>query len=304
MSEVFCVTQSKIVVIGSINMDLVTSANVFPKIGETILGTSFLTIPGGKGANQAVAAARLGADVTMIGCVGQDLFGQELLSHLKQQGVNVDCVEPVTGYQTGTASITIAEGDNHIIVVPGANYQVTPEMVAKYENAISDCQTMLLQLEIPMASVKKAIELGKKHGLKVILNPAPFMKLSEEVLESVDFITPNELEVIELLSGLPEAQKNRMMEKCIITKGSKGLTYVKDGQEMNIDCIMVDVVDTTGAGDSFNGAFALALTEGRTVEEACRFANVVGALSVTKLGAQSGMPTILEVEQFLDSMRG
>ncbi|WP_458414277.1 ribokinase [Schinkia sp. CFF1] len=297
-------TQSKIVVIGSINMDLVTSANIFPKIGETVLGTSFLTIPGGKGANQAVAAARLGADVTMIGCVGQDLFGQELLSHLKQQGVNVDCVEPVTGYQTGTASITIAEGDNHIIVVPGANYQVTPEMVAKYENAISDCQTMLLQLEIPMASVKKAIELGKKHGLKVILNPAPFMKLSEEVLESVDYITPNELEVIELLSGLPEAQKNRMLEKCIITKGSKGLTYVKDGQEMNIDCIKVDVVDTTGAGDSFNGAFALALTEGRTVEEACRFANVVGALSVTKLGAQSGMPTILEVEQFLDSMRG
>lgn len=295
---------NKIVVIGSINMDLVTSANVFPKVGETLLGTSFITIPGGKGANQAVAAARLGADVTMIGCVGQDLFGRELLEHLQKQGVNVENVEPVTDDKTGTASITLAEGDNHIIVVPGANYHVTADMIMKNEKIISEADTMLLQLEIPREAVEKAIEIGKKHGLKVILNPAPFMKLSEQALEKIDFITPNELEVIELLSDLSDEKKQHLMEKCIITKGSKGVTYFKNGQEVNVDSFKVDVVDTTGAGDSFNGAFAVALTEGRTVEEACRFANVVGALSVTKLGAQSGMPTIEEVEHFLNSMKG
>lgn len=296
--------KNKIVVIGSINMDLVTSANVFPKIGETVIGTSFLTIPGGKGANQAVAAARLGADVTMIGCVGQDLFGEELLKHLKGQGVNVDNVEPVTDTKTGTASITLAQGDNHIIVVPGANYEVTPEMVAKFEDSISECSTMLLQLEIPKESVEKAIELGKKHGLQVILDPAPFLKLSDQALESIDYMTPNEIEVKQLLAGLREDNKQRIMGKCIITKGSKGVTYFKNGQENEVESIKVDVVDTTGAGDSFNGAFAVALTEGRTVEEACRFANVVGALSVTKLGAQSGMPTKDEVEQFLKSLKG
>ena len=296
--------KNKIVVIGSINMDLVTSANVFPKVGETVIGTSFLTIPGGKGANQAVAAARLGADVTMIGCVGQDLFGEELLKHLKGQGVNVDNVEPVTDAKTGTASITLAQGDNHIIVVPGANYAVTPEMVAKFEDCIAECSTMLLQLEIPRESVEKAIELGKKHGLQVILDPAPFLKISDQALESIDYMTPNEIEVKQLLDGLSEDNKQRIVEKCIITKGSKGVTYFNNRLETEVESIKVDVVDTTGAGDSFNGAFAVALTEGRTVEEACRFANVVGALSVTKLGAQSGMPTKDEVAQFLKSLKG
>ncbi|KEF39743.1 ribokinase [Schinkia azotoformans MEV2011] len=294
----------KIIVIGSINMDLVTSALVFPKAGETLIGTSFLTIPGGKGANQAVAAARLGADVSLIGCVGDDLFGKELVDHLKEQQVSLPNVEPVTHTKTGIASITLAEGDNSIIVVPGANYHVTPELVAKYEELIASCDTMLLQLEIPMESVEMAVKIGRKHGLTIILNPAPIAKLSKEILLNIDYITPNEHEVFELLEDLTEEQINKLKEKLIVTKGAKGITYYRNGNEHHIDSYPVEVVDTTGAGDSFNGALAVALTAGNSMEEACRFANAVGALAVTKLGAQSGMPTKEEVEVFLNSKRG
>lgn len=285
-------------------MDLVTSALVFPKAGETLIGTSFLTIPGGKGANQAVAAARLGADVSLIGCVGDDLFGKELVDHLKEQQVSLPNVEPVTHTKTGIASITLAEGDNSIIVVPGANYHVTPELVAKYEELIASCDTMLLQLEIPMESVEMAVKIGRKHGLTIILNPAPIAKLSKEILLNIDYITPNEHEVFELLEDLTEEQINKLKEKLIVTKGAKGITYYRNGNEHHIDSYPVEVVDTTGAGDSFNGALAVALTAGNSMEEACRFANAVGALAVTKLGAQSGMPTKEEVEVFLNSKRG
>lgn len=295
----------KIIVIGSINMDLVTSSTVFPKPGETVNGTSFLTIPGGKGANQAVAAARLGADVSLLGCVGDDLFGKELVEHLIEQRVSILDVEPVTHTETGIASITLAEGDNSIIVVPGANYHVTPELVAKYEDRIAACDTMLLQLEIPMESVEMAVKLGRKHGLTIILNPAPIAKLSKEMLIDIDYITPNEHEVVELLEGLIEEQKNKIKEKLIITKGAKGITYYRNGNEHHIESYPVEVVDTTGAGDSFNGALAVALTAGKPLEEACQFANAVGALAVTKLGAQSGMPTKEEVERmFLNSKKG
>lgn len=295
----------KIIVIGSINMDLVTSSTVFPKPGETVNGTSFLTIPGGKGANQAVAAARLGADISLLGCVGDDLFGKELVEHLIEQRVSILDVEPVTHVKTGIASITLAENDNSIIVVPGANYHVTPELVAKYEDRIAACDTMLLQLEIPMESVEMAVKLGRKHGLTIILNPAPIAKLSKEMLIDIDYITPNEHEVVELLEGLNEEQKNMIKEKLIITKGAKGITYYKNGIEHHIESYPVEVVDTTGAGDSFNGALAVALTAGKPLEEACQFANAVGALAVTKLGAQSGMPTKEEVERmFLNSKKG
>lgn len=294
----------KIIVIGSINMDLVTSSNVFPKAGETLIGTSFLTIPGGKGANQAVAAARLGADVSLIGCVGDDLFGKELVDHLKGQRVSIPHVEPVTHTKTGIASITLAEGDNSIIVVPGANYHVTPELVAKYEELIATCDTMLLQLEIPMESVEMSVKIGRKHGLTIILNPAPIAKLSKEILLNINYITPNEHEVVELLEGLNEEQIDTLKEKLIITKGSKGITYYRNGNEHHIESYPVEVVDTTGAGDSFNGALAVALTAGKSMEEACQFANAVGALAVTKLGAQGGMPTKEEVEIFLNSKKG
>jgi ribokinase len=290
----------KITVIGSINMDLVTSTNVIPKVGETVLGNSFHTIPGGKGANQAVAAARLGADVTMIGCVGDDSFGQVLREHMNHQGIHTENVVSVPNMASGIASITLSEGDNRIIVVPGANNYVTPEFIDKNEESISNSSMLLLQLEIPLVSVIRAAELAKKHQVPIILNPAPIQRLPKELLEMVDYLTPNEHEQEMLYASLngTERELEKLKEKCIVTKGAKGVVVYQNG-ELEIPSFQVEVVDTTGAGDSFNGALALALCEGFELVEACQFANAVGAISVTKLGAQSGMPTRNEVEEFL-----
>jgi ribokinase len=295
----------KITVIGSINMDLVTCTNRVPVMGETVMGESFHTIPGGKGANQAVAAARLGADTCLIGCIGNDLFGQDLLAHLKKQGINTSYVEPVTHSSTGTASITISNGDNHIIVVPGANYAVTPEFVAKHEQVIAQSDLLMLQLEIPIESVEKAVELANKHHVKVILNPAPIQPLSKELLKKIDYLTPNEYEQQLLFESneWTEIEREEMISKCIITKGSKGIVFYSNG-EKEIPSYKVDVVDTTGAGDSFNGALAYSLSHGASLEDACQFANAVAALSVTKLGAQGGMPTFAEVQAFLQNQKG
>ncbi len=292
----------KITVIGSINMDLVTSANRVPNMGETVLGEAFHTIPGGKGANQAVAAARLGAETTMIGCVGDDSFGHELWKHLKNQGINTEYVEHIPSSSTGIASITLSSGDNSIIVVPGANYHVTPEVVARYEEVIAGSDILLLQLEIPLGSVEKAVELAVKHHVKVILNPAPIQPLPKELLQKINYLTPNEHEQQLLLDSneWTETEREEMLRKCIITKGSKGVAFYSDG-EREIPSFKVDVVDTTGAGDSFNGALAYALSNEMELEEACHFANAVAALSVTKLGAQGGMPTIEQVREFLQT---
>lgn len=294
-------TGRKITVIGSINMDLVTSTNKIPKVGETVLGHSFHTIPGGKGANQAVAAARLGADVTMIGAVGDDSFGQPLLDHLTNQGINTKSIMKVNGTSTGIASIIVSEADNSIIVVPGANNHITPELIEKHEDKIINSNILLLQLEIPLESVIRAVELAKKHGIRTILNPAPIQKLPKELLEMVDYLTPNEHEQALLFASVDgtEQELENIKEKCIVTKGAKGVMIYNNCEKIEIPSIQVEAVDTTGAGDSFNGALATALCEGLDIEEACRFANVVGAISVTKLGAQTGMPTKKEVEEFL-----
>jgi ribokinase len=291
----------KITVIGSINMDLVTSTNRIPKVGETLLGVSFHTIPGGKGANQAVAAARLGADVTMIGAVGDDSFGKTLVSHLTNQGINTENIMKVKDTSTGIASIILSGGDNSIIVVSGANNQITPDIIEKNEDIILHSNILLLQLEIPLESVIRAVELAKKQKILTILNPAPIQKLPKELLEMVDYVTPNEHEQTLLFTSIDgtEQELEKLKEKCIVTKGAKGVTVYKNGEYIEIPSIRVKAVDTTGAGDSFNGALAFALCEGAEIEDACRFANVVGAISVTKLGAQNGMPTKKEVEEFL-----
>lgn len=291
---------AKISVIGSINMDLVSTTDRFPNKGETILGTDFKNIPGGKGANQAVAAAKLGADVTMIGCVGDDPFGPPLIENLKANGVNTDNVEPVTGVPTGIAAITVADQDNTIIVIPGANHHVTPEVVQSHEEVIKESDLILLQFEIPMESVKQAVELAAKHGTKVVLNPAPAQSVDLDLLEKVDFLTPNEHE-LEILLDTDEKkefyQLNR--EKFFITQGEKGVLYYDGEKEILVPSYKVDVVDTTGAGDTFNGGFSVAIAEGKSLKEACYDGNIVGAISVSKFGAQTGMPTKDEVANFL-----
>ncbi|MDN4523891.1 ribokinase [Fictibacillus fluitans] len=285
----------RITVVGSINMDLVTLSEKVPKMGETLLGQEFRTIPGGKGANQAVAAAKLGADVRMVGCVGDDVFGTELLNHLNKQGVDVTHVEQVSG-STGTATILVSEGDNSIIVVSAANHSVTPELVEKKREAIAGSDFLLVQLEIPLESVQKAVSIAKENGVKVILNPAPIQELSEELLDQTDYITPNEHELELLLQGRDLAS---LQDKIIVTRGSEGLMFYQDNEEVNIPSYKIEVKDTTGAGDSFNGGLAVGLSQGLSLQEACQYGNAIAALSVTKLGAQTGMPTKEEVERFI-----
>lgn len=286
----------KITVIGSINMDLVTITKRMPLQGETVVGETFRLIPGGKGANQAVAAARLGADVHLIGAVGADAFGTELLQHLAKEGIIVDGVKPVTDTETGIATIIISEGDNRIIVVSGANHALCPDDLERWEEKIATSDVCLLQLEIPLPVVERAVSIAKHHGVRVILNPAPAQPLPDTLLDQVDFLTPNEHERDVVLAGRP---LEKWAHKWIVTEGKRGVSFQRNGERLLIPGFHVPVVDTTGAGDTFNGALAVALSKGMELEEACRYANAAAALSVTKLGAQTGMPTERELESFL-----
>ncbi|WML38002.1 ribokinase [Neobacillus sp. OS1-2] len=287
----------KVTVIGSSSMDLVVTASRRPNKGETVLGESFKTVPGGKGANQAVAAARLGAEVYMVGCVGDDSFGKEILTNFKENGVFTDYVEPVTHTESGTAHITLAEGDNSIIVVKGANHQVTPDFVEKAVDVIRTSDIVLIQQEIPEETVEYVSELCHANDVPLLLNPAPSRPISAEVIAKVAYLTPNELEAAVLFQNkdIHEALAVNP-NKLFITEGKNGVRYHDGEQEVLVPTFTVEAVDTTGAGDTFNAAFAVALAEGQPLKEAVRFANRAASLSVTKFGAQGGMPTRAEVE--------
>jgi ribokinase len=250
---------AKITVVGSASMDLVVIAPKRPSKGETILGESFKTVPGGKGANQAVAAARLGAEVHMVGCIGDDTFGKAILENFKNNHVNSTYVEPVAGMESGTAHITLAEGDNSIIVVKGANNYVTPEFVEKALDVICKSDIVLIQQEIPEETVEYVS--GKCHqlGVKLLLNPAPARPISKDVIEKSTYLTPNELEA-SLLFGhkdLHEALRE-YPNKVLITEGKNGVRFHNGEKEVVVPSYPVEAVDTTGAGDTFNAAFAVA----------------------------------------------
>lgn len=299
----------KITVIGSLNIDLVVNTPRVPVLGETILGSGFFTAPGGKGANQAVAAARLGGHVSMVGCVGNDIFGKNLLRNLTDNNVDIENVKVIENAPTGVAMITIKDGDNFIIVDPGANSALTPAMVNELEAQIKESFIVVIQLEIPFETVETAIKLAHKYGTKVLLNPAPARALSDELLKNIDIITPNEKEC-ELITGLPietiDAAKTAtrfLMQKgipqVIITMGSGGVVYNSENKICHKPTHKVTVVDTTAAGDSFTGAIAVALSEGNSIDEAVDFANIVGALTVTKSGAQRSLPISVDVDEFV-----
>lgn len=291
---------AKITVVGSASMDLVVTSSKRPGAGETVLGDSFKTVPGGKGANQSVACARLGAEVSMIGCVGDDHFGQAILQNFKDNGVSVDYVEPVTGVESGTAHIVLAEGDNSIVVVKAANDCVTPAYIAKAENVIRQSDIVLVQHEIPEESVAYVSELCAKHGIPLILNPAPARSVPETVLEQAAYITPNEHEASILFDGAPLTESlRRYPNKLLVTEGKRGVRYFDGTEEVVIPGYKVEVVDTTGAGDTFNGALAVALAEGKSLADSLKFANRAASLSVTKFGAQGGMPIRSSVEESL-----
>ena len=300
---------NKITVVGSLNMDLVVTTPKVPVMGETILGSGFMTAPGGKGANQAVAAARLGGHVSMIGCVGGDIFGKDLIANLSGNNVVIDSVEVKESASTGIAVIIIKDGNNSIIVDPGANSMLTPGLAVKYEEVIKDSSIMVAQLEIPLETVEKSVALAKKHGVKVLLNPAPATKLSDELLARVDVFTPNETEC-EIITGIAvnsiddakravEFLNGKGIPQVIITLGEKGVVYNSGDRVVHKPVPDVKVVDTTAAGDSFTGAVAVALSQGKTIDEAVDFGNIVGTLTVTKRGAQISLPTLMDVENYI-----
>ena len=292
---------ARVVVVGSINMDLVTLAPRFAEPGETILGERFLTVHGGKGANQAVAAARLGADVALIGALGDDAFGGELHAGLAHEGISLEHVARIADCGSGTASITVAGGENHIVVVPAANARVTPAQIEGAQSTLASADAILVQMEIPLESVEATLRLGHKLGKPVILNPAPAQKLPMEWLKLARYLTPNQHELAILLGAQSDEDFRALMQRApapvVLTRGSDGAWYRDGGEPQHQAGFKVDAVDTTGAGDTFNAALAVFLHEG--LPSAVRKACAAAALSVTRLGAQGGMPTRAELDAFL-----
>lgn len=290
---------NKIVVIGSINVDLVFISDIRPKAGETVLGSDFRTVAGGKGANQAVAAAKLGADVTMIGCVGDDSNGEFSLNNFKSLNVDTSCINKIKDTPTGVASIIVADNDNSIIVIAGANYKLNKELIDKYKKEILEADLVMLQLEIPMDTVDYVINFCYENNIKTILNPAPAVKLSKELIEKATYITPNEHEckiiLDEDLNADIKTILKRYPNKLIMTIGEKGVMYFDGEAIVTVPGYKVEAVDTTGAGDTFNGAFARAIVNNYNLKDAIDFANKAASKSVMKLGAQTGMPYLSEM---------
>lgn len=297
-----------ICVIGSLNMDLVVKVEDRPKGGQTVIGGEFKEVPGGKGANQAVAMARLGGKVNMIGKVGKDGFGETLLNALKNDNVNTEYINK-EDIATGVAMITVDKNaENSIVVAPGANFKVDKNYIDTNIKGIEMSDIVVLQLETPLDTINYALKKSKELGKYTILNPAPAVKLDDEIIANVDLLTPNETE-LEILSGIEIKNEDDilraakvMIEKgvkeLIVTLGSKGSLYINKEKSMFKNAYKVKAIDTTAAGDSYTGALAVAFANGKNIEEAMDFASKVGALSVQKEGAQSSLPTIEDVENF------
>lgn len=301
---------SRITVVGSFVMDLIGTVDQFPLDGQTIIGKTFNTMPGGKGANQAVAAARLGGDVSMVGRVGDDAYGKIFLELFKAEGIHTDCVQALEGFPTGVGLIQInSKAENKIVVIPGANYGYTVDDLLADVHEIIQSEYVVLQLELLHDVTAKTIELCASAGVKLILNPAPAVPLNKEILSKVTYLTPNETE-LEILSGIKvdtiedakEAVKMLLdigVEHVVATLGKNGaLVGDKDGFR-HISGYEVQAIDTVAAGDSFNGALVTALSKGETLDDAVKYANAVGALTVTKKGAIPSLPTEKEVENFI-----
>ena len=296
----------QILVIGSSNTDMVVKTEYFPKPGETIIGGKFLMNAGGKGANQAVSAARLGAKVIFIGKVGNDIFGRQAIQGFEKEGINTEFVILDKEYPSGAALITVdSKGENSIVVAPGANMELTPFDFTNAAEIFNTVDVVLMQLEIPMDTVVFCTALASRNGKKVILNPAPAAKLNDELLKQLFLITPNETET-EIITGIKitdEASiknaasllKQKGVKNVIITLGSKGVYLLTDAISRFISAPKVDAIDTTAAGDVFNGALAAAIAERMGWVEACEFACKAASIAVTRMGAQASAPYLKEI---------
>lgn len=301
---------AEIVVIGSLNMDMVVSLNHRPHPGETVLGTHFFMNAGGKGANQAVAARKLGASVAMVGKLGSDMFADQLLNSLEQVGVDCSAIEKVEGQETGVAFVMLdAEGENSIVVAPGANMLLTPDDMHRQEALIKQAKLVMVQLEIPLETVMAAISIAKRHHVPVLLDPAPAQHLSAELLSMVDYIVPNETEISQLTGIQVYDQLTaklaavELLQKGVSTVfaklGEKGVVVINANRTHIVEPYKVEVVDSTAAGDAFAGAVGAALVSGKDIWTAAKFASAIGALTVTRKGAQASMPNLEEAEQFI-----
>ncbi|MDE1155369.1 MAG: ribokinase [Acidobacteriaceae bacterium] len=306
-------TGGKIVVVGSLNLDLVASVPRMPAEGETMLGGNFATYPGGKGANQAVAAARLGGSVSMVGRLGQDGFAQQLREALGAAQVDMHAVLEVAG-ASGTAVILVTpQGHNSIVVIPGANHGLTPEALEIHRALLRDASVLLAQLEVPLETVERLGALAAEFGIPFVLDPAPAQALSPAILRTVTWLTPNETETAILLRHLgvedaasgAEAAAEKLLasgvRNVILKLGEKGVYLAgADVRPQFVKPFRVQAVDSTAAGDAFNGGFAYALMQGMEPVEAARFACAVAAVSVTRAGAQPSMPVLSEVLALLE----
>ncbi len=302
--------EKPIVVVGSINLDLVVGADRIPKVGETVAGKTFNTFFGGKGANQAVAVAKLGYPVAMVGCVGTDAFGAQLHKGLKDAGVDVAGVTAVEG-PSGVALITTsALGENNIVVVPGANQHVEPALLDKATALLERAGMILTQLEIPFDTVDYLARFAERNNIPLMLDPAPARDLPSSLFHRVSWISPNETEIQELLKrnilsesdyfAAAESLLTCGAKNVLLKMGPRGVLVVqRDGAKEIVPAFSVDPVDTTAAGDAFNGGFAVGLMKGMNPIESASFASAVAAISVTRLGAQPSMPALQEVERFI-----
>ncbi|MDD2426505.1 MAG: ribokinase [Eubacteriales bacterium] len=297
-----------ITVVGSLNMDLVVQTEQIPRVGETVLARDLRYVEGGKGANQAVAAARLGGNVSMIGAVGSDDMGDRLLTVLERDGVDISGIKRSTEPNGIALIIVDANGNNSITVVSGANFDLDAEYIHLHEDKIAGASIVLAQLECPLEFVAEAMLVAKNHGCTTVLNPAPAQKLSAELLANVDILTPNETE-LELLSGHStatpeeiEAAGRKLMESgiksLIVTLGSKGCFYMDADSAEYYPSYKVKMTDSTAAGDCFNGALVTALDRGDYMHDAIHYAMKAAAISVTREGAQPSLPTVKDMENF------
>ena len=298
-----------VIVVGSLNMDLVVRAPKIPRPGETVLGSDFKQVPGGKGANQADSAAKLGAETAMLGAVGKDSMGSQLIRSLEKDGVNVDKVLVKDNLPTGVAAIVVEDsGNNAITVAPGANSGFTPDDLSDMDDVFKRAKVMLVQLETPIETVRTALRMARKNNVTTILNPAPAIELDDEIFSLVDILTPNETE-LELLSGMDTSNIERVeaagkhliqkgVSRLIVTLGSQGSIHIGNNSIKLYPAYNVKAVDTTAAGDSYNAALAVSISKGESLEDAIKFATKVGAMTVTKHGAQTSLPLVEEVEEF------
>jgi ribokinase len=308
-----------VAVVGSLNMDFVVRTKRLPAAGETALGHGFQMLPGGKGANQAFAAARLGTGsvtVRMAGRVGMDLFGDRLKASLSSAGVDVSVVHASRAQPTGVALIAVDDaGQNQIVVAPGANNEIAPGDVEALRRVVKGASAALFQLETPLATVAAALKMAREEGARTMLDPAPAQSLSRDVLELVDVLTPNEGEACLLLGREPErigtddagfvaealaARGSRMI---VLKMGDRGCFFRGAGEAFHVPAFVVDAVDSTAAGDTFNAALAVALAEGSPIPHALRFASAAAAISVTRMGAQASAPSRAETDRFLEERR-